>query len=582
MAHLSFDVVVIGGGPGGSTVGSYLRMHDAGMSVAIFERETFPREHVGESQLPIISVLLNEMGVWEAVEKAGFPVKIGATYRWGTTDDLWDFNFLPHGDFQDEPRPAKYEGQRQETAFQVDRAKYDTILLNHAKDLGCQVFEGTGVREIKKEGDRIVGVVLANGDTVEGKIYVDGTGHSGLLRRAMGVEIDETSSLKNIAIWDYWQNAEWAVSLGVGGTRVQVMSLGYGWLWFIPISETRTSIGLVCPAEYYKKSGLRPADLYLRAISDESRISALVADAKCENLLESTKDWSFVAERMTGENWLLVGEAAGFADPILAAGLTLTHVSAKEAALTILELLNHAGDREWLFKAYEERNARKIRQHIRFADYWYSANAHFSDLKEYTREIARDAGLELDANAAFRWLGTGGFVEEDMAVGGIAGFRLDSLHQLTAKFSNSKSESSIDSFSSFPLVLEGSELVKLPVYEAGRVKTIKAYKRDGKMLPKVGYFGMLVEALMKSPRLDVAVTYIARKLAEQGVKYDALVHGQLIQTLEAMSRDGWLRCEHVEGAAPITAKFDHENAYIESNKDQERFANKVPASLKSK
>ena len=114
------------------------------------------------------------------------------------------------------------------------------------------------------------------------------------------------------------------------------MSLGYGWLWFIPISATRTSIGLVCPAEHYKKSGLRPEELHLKAISDDPRISALVKDAKREEIMETTKDWSFVAERMVGENWLLVGEAAGFADPILAAGLTLTHVSAKEAAFSIL------------------------------------------------------------------------------------------------------------------------------------------------------------------------------------------------------------------------------------------------------
>ncbi len=81
------------------------------MRVGIFERETFPRDHVGESQPPIIG-LLHELGVWDKVEAADFPVKIGATYRWGNTDDLWDFNFLLGGTFNDEPRPAKFEGQR--------------------------------------------------------------------------------------------------------------------------------------------------------------------------------------------------------------------------------------------------------------------------------------------------------------------------------------------------------------------------------------------------------------------------------------------------------------------------------------
>jgi len=579
MSHLTYDVAIIGGGPGGSTTGSFLRMHDPKIRVGIFEREVFPREHVGESQLPIVCSILNEIGAWDKIEAEGFPVKVGATYRWGNTDDLWDFNFLPHGEFIDEPRPAQYKGQRLETAFQIDRSIYDKILLDHAREHGCEAFEGCGVREVKREDDRVTGLVLANGDTVEAETYVDSSGHSGILRRAMGIGIEEPSSLKNIAIYDYWQDADWPVLLGVGGTRIQVMSLGYGWLWCIAISDTRTSIGLVCPAEYYKRSGKRPEELYLQAIADEPRITALTTKARRENILQTTKDWSFVAERMVGKNWLLVGEASGFADPILSAGLSLTHVAGKEAALSILEA-RRGGNRKWLYEAYEERNRRKILQHIRFADYWYTANARFDELKEFTRDIARDAGLELDADAAFQWLGTGGFVEDDMEVGGIAGFRLDSVHQIAAKFANTPSNSPIHNFSAFPLVLEGAKLVDSPVYQNGRVHVIKAYKRGNKSLPLVGFFGVLVEALSKTPRLDMAVTNIARKLASEGMRYDGQFHGRLIQTLEAMARDGWVRCKNIPGANPITAKFDHENAFLEINRDVERFGERVPDSLR--
>src|ERR1700678_3275411 len=101
----------------------------------------------------------------------------------------------------------------------------------------------------------------------------------------MGVGIEEPSTLKNVAFWDYWRNAEWAVTLGVGGTRIQIMSVGYGWLWFIPLSPTRTSIGFVCPAEYYKSSGLRPEELYIKSIADEPRISALVSKAEREGAI---------------------------------------------------------------------------------------------------------------------------------------------------------------------------------------------------------------------------------------------------------------------------------------------------------
>lgn len=123
------DVAIIGGGPSGSTVGALLRKYSPNLRVAIFEREIFPRDHVGESHLPAISSILDEMGVWDKVEAANFPIKIGGTYRWGASDELWDLDFLVGKPFNDEPRPAKFVGQRRETAFQVDRSIYDKILL---------------------------------------------------------------------------------------------------------------------------------------------------------------------------------------------------------------------------------------------------------------------------------------------------------------------------------------------------------------------------------------------------------------------------------------------------------------------
>ena len=389
------DVAVVGGGPGGSTLGSVLKTHRPDLRVAIFEREAFPRDHVGESGLPGIGAILDEIGAWPKVEAAGFPIKIGATYRWGVSDDLWDFHFLPNGEFTQQERPGRYEGERVRTAWQVDRAVYDKILLDHACELGCDVWERTAVAKVERTGDRVDGLLLASGERVEADHYVDASGHAGILRRAMGVGVEEPSALKNVAFWDYWRDAEWAVAVG-SGTRVQVMSIGYGWLWFIPVSASRTSCGLVCPAEYYKRSGLRPEELYRRAIADEPRIRELLRNATPEGNFATTKDWSFIAERMAGENWFLVGESSGFADPILAAGLSLTQASARGGRLHDLGDVAGSGaaeDAKGDVRGGDRE--RKIRRHIRFADYWYStANGHFRDLKEFTRDIAQDAGLE--------------------------------------------------------------------------------------------------------------------------------------------------------------------------------------------
>ena len=204
--------------------------------------------------------------------------------------------------------------------------------------MGAEVREQTQVIDVHRQGDRVTGFELRGGEIITASHYVDASGHIGVLRRAMGVESEIPTHLQNIAIWYYWQNAEWATHIGVGGTRIQVMSLSDGWIWFIPLSPTRTSIGFVCPQEYYKQSGKTPEELYRDALSREPRIGALIKNATCEGTLYTTKDWSFIAKRTYGENWFLVGESAGFADPILSAGLTLTHTGARELAYIILAI----------------------------------------------------------------------------------------------------------------------------------------------------------------------------------------------------------------------------------------------------
>src|ERR1700678_702131 len=111
------DVAIVGGGPAGSHVGALLKKYNPALDVVILERENFPRDHIGESLLPLVCEILAETGAWDKVEAANFPVKIGATYRWGKTDDLWQFEFLPGQQLQDIARPSPYAGQRAQTAF---------------------------------------------------------------------------------------------------------------------------------------------------------------------------------------------------------------------------------------------------------------------------------------------------------------------------------------------------------------------------------------------------------------------------------------------------------------------------------
>lgn len=536
------DVAIIGGGPGGSTAGAMLKKYNDDLRVVIFEKEKFPRDHVGESQLPPISDILAELGCWEKVEAANFPIKIGATYRWGKSPELWDFEFLPIDQFKDEPRPAKYEGQRRQTAFQVDRAVYDKILLDHAAELGCDVHEETQVRTVERDGDRVTGLVLQDGRRVVARYYLDCTGHLGLLRRTMGVEVDAPTRLQNIAIWDYWNNAEWAIEIGVGGTRVQVMSLGYGWLWFIPLSPTRTSIGLVCPAEYYRTCGMTPEELYTKSIESEERIAELCENGEREGNLQSTKDWSFLAERTAGENWYLVGESAGFADPILAAGLTLTHTGARECAYTILELERGEHDAEWLKSHFNMNQRARVRQHIRFADFWYAANGQFTDLQEHCAAIAKESGVRMSPQQAWRWLAQGGFTNDVVGQAGIGGLDLAGVKQVTQLLTDKDVTWQAANYNVFKLNLTGAKEQHVPVYADGRIIATPCLVKGERRLPLTGMFANLVEILKEHQEIEDIYRLVMQsarsQLGSSGHAQVGVAH--MLQALEVLINDGWV------------------------------------------
>jgi hypothetical protein len=263
---------------------------------------------------------------------------------------------------------------------------------------------------------------------------------------------------------------------------------------------------------------------------------------------------------------MLVGESAGFADPILSAGLSLTHASAREAAFTMIEL-DRGGKRDWLLGEYYGRNKRRILQHIRFADYWYSANEHFSDLKEYTAEIARDAGLNLNAEKAFQWLGTGGFIEEDIGIGGFGTVSITALHQIAGRLSAERGHNAFGGYNGFVLNFQGAKKVELPHYEQGRVLPVPAFSRGGKILPLSGLLGWLVKGLEHSPKIIEAMSAMSHELRKVGITYDKSIHDGALECLEALVRDGWVECRLYKGD-PLPGELPPENRFISTNRDE--------------
>jgi len=535
------DIVIIGGGPAGSTLGSLLKKYAPALNVLILERERFPREHIGESQLPPVSRVLHEMGCWDKVEAANFPIKIGGTFLWGKSSELWDIHFIPPSDYQDTPRPGRFEGFRQLVAFQVDRAIYDDILLRHAASLGCEVRETTKVVKVERAGDRITGLKLENGEPVRGDLYVDASGSAAVIRRTFDIGVDCPTQLRNIAIWSYWDNPAWARDVGIGGTRIRIISIGFGWFWFIPLGRTRTSVGLVCPAHHFKALGQSPEALYTTSLPLDPTLQGLLAGATRTGDIRIARDWSFVADRTAGENWFLVGESAGFADPILSAGLTLAQVGASELACTILELYRAQHSAEWLKRYYDLNQRQRVRQHIRFADFFYAANGQFTELREHCSQIARESGLTLSPDEAWRWLSTGGFTNETIGRPGIAGFDLDSARQINDMLCGASSRWAAGGHNVFRLRLEGATLQQVPVYHEGRISKASCYVRGDFRLPLTGVYGMLIQILSRSSAIgDVLSDLVTMLKARYPVDQAKLLIRQTMQALEVLTQEGWV------------------------------------------
>ena len=563
---LTTDVAIIGGGPAGTTAATLLKKYNPLLDVTIIERELFPREHVGESQVPAIGAILNEMGVWDKVEEAEFPIKIGAAFKWGANSDHWLTDFLPYKRFVDEPRPAKFVGQRQLTAFQVDRSIFDKILLDHAREMGVRVLEQTKVASVDRNGDKVLGLRVASDDPqvkkavgsdgrIRARYYVDCTGDVGTLRRALEIPIESPTALRNIAFYQYWQDATWAVSIGIGGTRIQIMSLGWGWLWFIPITPSRTSVGLVLPADYYKASGKTVEELYAMAIAEEPHIRRLLESATPEPEVFATKDWNFLSDRIVGENWFLAGDSCGFADPILSAGMTLAHVSARKTAYTILELDRGIVDAEWLKKEYEDGHRAQIRHHMQFADFWYSSNGQFTDLKEYCQEIAETAGVTLDPETAFRWLATGGFTLDEPGVAAALTYRVAGLKLVAVQLGGSAPEWELMKSNTWRIDMSDVRADKFIQYAEGRALPIPCLKKGAKILPNVDVFKHLLKVMGEEDQsVQILEKTVNLMISEDGIDPEdaALL---VSEAIESLILEGWIETTIVPGRPYVNVPF---------------------------
>ena len=320
------DVVVIGGGPSGSTTATLIAQR--GYRVELFEREKFPRFHIGESLIPETYWVLKRLGMLEKMRKSHFVKKhsvqfVNANGKLSAPFYFWDNK--PHECSQ---------------TWQVVRSEFDQMMLDNAREHGVRVHEGARVLEVSFEGERAVGITVKGEDgstrEVRAKVVVDASGQVGLLQNRLGLRVWDPVLNKG-AIWTYWEGAYRDTGRDEGATLVIQTPSRNGWFWYIPLHDDILSVGVVAPFDYLFKGRGKYAETYEEEVALCPAVKERVAKAKRVTGYFATKDYSYRAKAVAGDGWVLVGDAFGFLDPLYSSGVLLALKSGELAADAICE-----------------------------------------------------------------------------------------------------------------------------------------------------------------------------------------------------------------------------------------------------
>ncbi|WP_394845030.1 tryptophan 7-halogenase [Pendulispora brunnea] len=408
MSEKEYDLIVIGGGPGGSTAASFVAM--AGHRVLLLEREWFPRHQIGESLLPVtIHGICRLLGVDEEIERANFTRKQGGTFRWGKDQEPWTFSFA---------NTWLLSGQGADYAFQVERSRFDEILLRHAGRKGVDVREGHTVLDTIQEAGRTVGVRFTDASgrpqRARARFVIDAGGHNSKIHQHAGERVF-AKFFQNIALYGYFENGKRMPSPNEG--NILCVAFDEGWFWYIPLSPTLTSVGAVVSKDRYAETfKLGHAGAFQSFVDACPLIKEYLNGARRVTegpygIFRVRKDYSYCNTRFWAPGLLLVGDAACFIDPVFSSGVHLATYAALLVARTVNTLLRGTLDAHACTSEFETRYRS---EYVAFYDFLVGFYDMLQDEKSYFWSARKVLGTnEADQQAFVRLVAGGATTAED-------------------------------------------------------------------------------------------------------------------------------------------------------------------------
>ncbi|HEY7216597.1 MAG TPA: NAD(P)/FAD-dependent oxidoreductase [Thermoanaerobaculia bacterium] len=368
MSHPSYDydVAIIGGGPAGSSAATTLARQ--GRRVVLFEKDRFPRFHIGESLLATSNESFEKLGLRDKVAAAGFTRKWGASFgpADGSAESYADFTVSP-----EIPYPQ---------TWQVPRERLDELLLGHAANCGAEVRQEHRVLDVAFDAAGVTLEVAGPAEarrTVRVQAVIDASGRLGILARKFRLRVEEPR-LANIAIYAHFSGVPRPEGRRAGDIRI-VGRDDMGWFWFIPISETLMSVGVVLQRRVFDTwPRLSHEEILERAIADTPAAAALMRTARREWPVRVEKDFSYHVRAYAGDRWLLAGDAGSFLDPVFSTGVTIALESGIEAGRALDAALAKGDLSASSFANFQRVQRRRYRMFRRFVVGFYTPN--FRDL----------------------------------------------------------------------------------------------------------------------------------------------------------------------------------------------------------